>query len=429
MKANLIAILFFIQAFTINAQTWDSVGTGINNGGPSAYPRVSSFAVYNNELIIGGGFNYAGGLSANGVVKWDGANWVSLNWPAATGVGALAVFDNELIVGGGFMTTGLLYIAKWDGTSWLDCGSLPRAVSALGVYNNSVYAGLQSNLSTTYIHQASECVWSSNNSGMDYSTRAFAVYNNELYAGGVFTTAGGDSVNHISKWDGAAWSAVGAGVNLAVLSLTVHNGDLYAGGIFTEAGGNPANNIAKWDGLNWSPLGLGTNSTVNALCSFNGELYAAGDFTMAGGNSANRAAKWDGINWSALGGGVDSTVSALCAYNNQLYVGGLFSNADGVPASRIARWTPEGIGINENGNKVEVAVFPNPFSAATTLTLTKEIKHALISVYTIQGKEVRNTKFSGKSVMLEKENLAGGVYFYKITSPNEVIATGKLVIQ
>jgi hypothetical protein len=42
------------------------------------------------------------------------------------------------------------------------------------------------------------------------------------------------------------------------------SGNLYAGGLFTQAGGIAANHIAKWDGTRWSPLGPGTNYWVQS---------------------------------------------------------------------------------------------------------------------------------------------------------------------
>jgi len=51
-----------------------------------------------------------------------------------------------------------------------------------------------------------------------------------------------------------SWSNAGSGTNGYVLALTVYNGGLYAGGEFTTAGGNPANNIAVWNGSSWSAV-------------------------------------------------------------------------------------------------------------------------------------------------------------------------------
>jgi len=58
------------------------------------------------------------------------------------------------------------------------------------------------------------------------------------------------------------------------------SGKLYAGGDFTSAGGNPANRIVFWDGRDWQPLGDGLNGPVLAiLIAADGSIYAGGSFT------------------------------------------------------------------------------------------------------------------------------------------------------
>jgi hypothetical protein len=180
-----------------------------------------------------------------------------------------------------------------------------------------------------------------------------------LYVGGEFTYAGGDWTNHIARWNGSNWSPLGDGVDGEewpnVQALVVDNeGNLYAGGSFTSAGGNPANYVARWDGNNWSPLGSGMNDWVNALAlDQDGNLYAGGRFTTAGGVAANHIASWDGQSWSALGSGISGEVDALALdQTGNLFAGGWFATAGGVSANRIARWNgtawfPLGLGMND----------------------------------------------------------------------------------
>ncbi len=78
-----------------------------------------------------------------------------------------------------------------------------------------------------------------------------------LYAGGWFTTAGGQAVSHIARWDGSAWSSVGTGVNSAVHALAAYDDGegpaLYAGGLFTTAGENASAYLAKWQACPTGP--------------------------------------------------------------------------------------------------------------------------------------------------------------------------------
>ena len=66
---------------------------------------------------------------------------------------------------------------------------------------------------------------------------------------------------------------------------------MYAGGWFTTAGGNPANYIAQWNGSSWSPLGSGMDDQVFALAVADGTLYAGGQFMTAGTSISFSAAE------------------------------------------------------------------------------------------------------------------------------------------
>ncbi|MFU8829565.1 MAG: hypothetical protein ACNA8P_09055 [Phycisphaerales bacterium] len=264
---------------------WSPLGAGVRHG---LFVYIMVLAVFDDgsgpALYAGGEFLQAGEIAANGIAKWNGADWSALDAGASGGVLALAVFDDgsgtDLYAGGGFTRAGKSPangIARWDGEEWspLDSGVNSSVNRALTVFDDG---------------------------------RGSA-----LYAGGYFTQAGEMPANFIARWDGEAWSplAIGAGLNGSVSALTVFDDGggpaLYAAGSFTEAGGKPASHIAKWNGVFWSPLGAGVNDTVNVLTVFDDgsgpAIYAGGEFTEAGGNPANYIAKWDGTVWSPVGGG------------------------------------------------------------------------------------------------------------------------------
>lgn len=177
-----------------------------------------------------------------------------------------------------------------------------------------------------------------------------------LYAGGLFTVAGGISVNGVAMWDGTQWSALtgpsGTGVAGNVFALATDTaGNLYAGGNFITAGGVLVNRVAMWDGTQWSALGppatpgMSAAGTVLALTTDGtGNLFAGGLFTTTmGGLTVNRVARWDGTQWSAISGptavGMDNAVLALATDGaGNLYAGGTFTAAGGVTANRIAAY-------------------------------------------------------------------------------------------
>lgn len=170
---------------------------------------------------------------------------------------------------------------------------------------------------------------------------ALAAFEEELYAGGTFTTAGGEAVNHIARWDGESWSALDGGTNGLVRTMLVHDGSLYVGGHFTSAGGSPANRIARWDGESWHTVGDGFNNAVMTLAVHEDQVIAGGFFTHAGATEVNRIARWDANadDWQPLGGGMNRSVLALASTDIGLVAGGHFTTADGVTVGRVALWS------------------------------------------------------------------------------------------
>ena len=205
-----------------------------------------------------------------------------------------------------------------------------------------------------------------------------------LYAGGLFTHIGGVAASGVARRDGTTWAPLGAGVgggwvrNVAAL-VVFDDGSgpaLYAGGTFTTAGGQPAARIARWDGSVWSALGSGVGSIssdrVADIAVFDDgtgpALYVAGRFTVAGGGEALHMARWDGATWSAVGGGMNGAVHALTVYDagsgSALYAGGSFTSAGGIAANRVARWDgtawePLGNGITGIVGSVDVLLGHN----------------------------------------------------------------------
>jgi hypothetical protein len=53
---------------------------------------------------------------------------------------------------------------------------------------------------------------------------ALVVYNDDLIAGGTFSTAGGDVVNRIARWDGTSWHSLAGGMNTGVLCYSPSSG-------------------------------------------------------------------------------------------------------------------------------------------------------------------------------------------------------------
>jgi hypothetical protein len=376
---------------------WSPLGGGISGGW---FAQVNALIVFDDgtgpALYAGGAFTNAGGVSANGIARWNGTSWSPLGSGVNGWVDALTVFDDgtgpALYAGGVLTTAGGVsanFIAKWNGTAWSPLGTgMTSPVSALTVFDDgtgpALYAGGEfsnaGGVSVNGIAKWDGTAWSALGSGMGGTVRALTVFDDgtgpALYVGGDFFGAGG--VSAIGRWDGTSWSALGSGMSSTVRALTVFDDGtgpaLYAGGRFSTAGSVSANRIAKWDGAAWGPLGPGMMGcggfscfpVVSALTVFDDgagpALYAGGSFTFAGGVEANAIAKWDGTEWGPLGGGMRNsgggTSRALAVFDDgngpAVHAGGSFTAAGDVAANYIAKWdgaewSPLGGGISGGG--------------------------------------------------------------------------------
>lgn len=404
LRASLVAVVALAAAFLPSVARgqcsygWSEVGGG-TDWEVRALKGTNAFG--GPELYVGGNFGKAGGLTVNGIARWDGAAWSALglgfkqdNDPGI--VASIAVFDDgkgpALYAGGLFDTAGgapAASIAKWDGLNWTSVGggvSQPHPyspwVSALEVFDDgsgpALYVGgtfvMAGAVLANSVARWDGIGWTPLGSGLASSVNAagvstMAVYDDgdgaKLAVGGYFTEAGGVPAESLAIWDGRSWTGFPGDFTpcpgwsyTAVAALSVFGQGsgavLYVGGAFCAVGGVPAKNVAAWNGSTWSALGPGTPNYARALAVFddgNGPaLHAGGQWANIAGVTTNGIAKWDGTIWWHLDGGLGPTqgpVEAMEVFDNgsgpALYVGGNFQKQAGAPASYIAKWSDTGI--------------------------------------------------------------------------------------
>ena len=322
---------------------WTSLGSGLN--GPAF-----TMLVFQNQLIVGGGFTEAGGVSANRIALWDGSSWSPLGTGMNDQVYALAVYNNRLVAGGLFTTAGEATanrLAVWDGEAWSAMGSgMDERIWTLTTWNAGLVAAgwftTAGGNGANRVAVWNGSSWAALGTGLDNWVEDALAFGGNLFVGGWFSSAGGAAANRIASWDGSSWSALGAGFvgsTAHIITLASFNNQLIVGGSFSAAGGTPASHVATWDGSSWSSLGSGmTGASVSVLAVSNNLLYAGGYFTDAGGAPAENIAAWDGATWSALGSGTNNPVWAMTTFDGALIAGGLFTGAGGKSMMHVAQW-------------------------------------------------------------------------------------------
>lgn len=218
-----------IDGMTVNriaawdGSQWHALGSGMlgrRNNIQGTGISIQALTVYNGDLIAGGSFHYAGGVEAPYIARWDGSQWYPMTGGGRnTGLNgtviSLVVYENELIAGGKFLKADGLsvnYIARWDGSQWrpFSTKGMNGPVQSLIVYNGDLVAGGEFTTSddviTNSVARWNGSEWKPFGNGLFIAGRTTEVwtlseYNGKLVAGGYILRADGKRINNIAIWD------------------------------------------------------------------------------------------------------------------------------------------------------------------------------------------------------------------------------------
>jgi parallel beta-helix repeat protein len=81
-------------------------------------------------------------------------------------------------------------------------------------------------------------------------------------------------------------------------------------------------------------------------------------------------------------------------------------------------------------NELNIFVFPNPFISTTTIEFPKVLLDGKLTIYDAFGrsKNVMNN-INGRKIIVTKEDLSSGIYFFELIEKNNFIAKGKFVVE
>lgn len=392
---NLVQLGFGVSGQVRALLRWDPDGAG-------PQPEV---------MVVAGGFQEAGGIPAANVALYDpvSGSWAPLGAGTDGLINALAVDGNgDLLVGGAFLNAGGVTcngIARWNGTSWQPIGvgfdvSPGVSVRALAVGGGgAIYAGGDFTMSggspLTYFAEWNGSTWQQAGGGLAFNlgcaqTR-FGVLslivrpNGDVLAGGQFEVVTDPTVRHYAVWDGASWQAVPGAPAFDCVQGAVEraSGDVVVVGTVSNGGA-----VASWDGTSWQLLGtpngrpnavtelgdmslaiarIGAPTQGPAIDRWDGSSWAtmatfgfqqaafavaalpgSGTALIAGGNfstfspptsNARSLILWDGTTWTGSPGGTIGIAYDFSVLpNGDVVAAGSFSQIGGVAATNVARW-------------------------------------------------------------------------------------------
>ncbi|MEY2538879.1 MAG: hypothetical protein QOG67_2619 [Verrucomicrobiota bacterium] len=296
----------------------DGTATGFN---PNPNAIVDAFGVSGSAVYLAGYFSSLGGVvrhSIAAISAIDGTatgfdpNAAGFNGGTAT-VYALAISGSTVYAGGYFGTIGgqprasIAAISATDGnaTSWDPSGHYftgPAVVETLAVADSTVYAGgvfttiggqTRNNVAALSATDGTATTWDPNPNS---EVATLAVSDQLVYVGGYFTTIGGQTRNKIAALNASDGTATSwdpdATATANVLALAISGSTIYAGGNFPSIHGVPRKNIAGINVSDGTPTSFdpqasdpSTGGGVHALAVSGSTVYAAGFFTTIGGQT------------------------------------------------------------------------------------------------------------------------------------------------
>lgn len=320
------------------------------------YNFVYTLSGYDSSMFLGGNMTSPfGGTPCGNLVRLRRSDrTLDTSWnPYANGaVYALAVSGSDIYVGGTFTNisgtahTNVAKISTVTGTAdTLWQVSAPGRVTAIAIAEDNIYVG---GVFTTINGQAFYNIAKLNNTtgAVDVSwnpalnqngyVNALVAFGSTVYAGGRFSSAGGQTHNYLVKLDSvtatptASWEPA---LNNEVHSLDLTNSQLYVGGDFTSVNDVSHRGIFRLNALTGEVDSSWVTTTVQAVNSIhvvNSGVYLGGNFYMVNGTPRNILAKVSAINGSlvtswlpVVGGGIN----AIDSIGEDVYVGGVISTS------------------------------------------------------------------------------------------------------
>jgi hypothetical protein len=222
---------------------WDSVGIGFWYGGGVTYGP--SMKIMNGDLYFYGAFDSIMNLSASSIVKFDGTNWTSFNFPVKDKfIRGIEYYDGELYAIGSFVNLNgnpnMDFIVKYNGTNWV---SVPGAN-----FQDAI------------------------------SVESICAYKGELYVGGYFMKSQGCPGNGIAKLNSTGWHEVNGGFsymgfpNSICRQMDVKKGILYLQGDFDHLGSFPAKGLVTYDGIKFCTLDTTLSTGFGPIEIFNNKI-------------------------------------------------------------------------------------------------------------------------------------------------------------
>ncbi len=246
-----------------------------------------------------------------------------------------------------------------------------------------------------------------------------------INAGGALTDIGGDDT-------------VAFGGDLLIVEGYFSVGELAVG--MTDSAVNAGVIVVSYT---FGQSGLFINRSTGELC-VQQQLATSDNFINRGSVSANNWTNGAAVsgsggrfciaNWFINSDAISGTIDICDATPNTVYdvnVGTIAGSVTYCAAAPCGGCLPNSIAENETRAALEI--FPNPFTTSTTIKIDPAFlvpgMNTELVIYDVLGNEAGRIPVTGNTVVMERNNLAAGMYIYQLTGDGKLLARGRVIVE
>lgn len=325
---------------------WQPIGVGFDSG-------LVALDVYQNHLLLGGGFRQLEGYEVGAMARWNGAAWFGVGSPPFTNMSGALTIGPRI-----YVQTGPATLIAWDGTTWASVPGLASSsrINSLSKYGSDLVVAGELYLSMNRNVRRPVAIWNGTDwrlPGTDLVGEAGSAVEHEgdlLVAGasGSLSLTSDPTAKPPFRFDGTTWRGWPVGISGGSL-LSSPSGTLFIVGsaVFGVRGvdGTKYGAIAQWQNNQWKSIDASPEFAlprIAALTFYKDDLIAAGDFKSVDGVTANNIGRWNGTQWRAMGSGLQGGfVQDVQQFGDELMAIGAFTTAGGSLSAYFARWTDD----------------------------------------------------------------------------------------
>lgn len=330
------------------------------------FTHVCAADIGSGTQIIGSGVLFAPETMSENFLAWTGSHWNDAgtphgqqrrpHYPYDMVVADINGTGSPLLVAAGAAAVNRPdwpIVGAYDGTDWValdgpgtPTGSTRFAASVAAASDGALYAafrdGASSDSAILYVSRRTPIGWDRlNPAGSGFPAGNFLPDDvqllmadvggdDQLFIYGAFTTADGNPIAGIARWNGTAWASLGSGLTASTTpdafranAVAFDDGSgqkIFVAGTFSAAGGvSTPQGVATWDGVAWSNASAGLGAVAS---SESYRFFVSGNAIFAmkrGGFSGDTVYRWNGSLWNPV-----STLPAGLTFGSPIPIG----NAD-----------------------------------------------------------------------------------------------------